>query len=79
MVRWGFRTYVNCHGSTVGVFLAKAARRTVFILDIYTLFYICFATSSIEEGRAGASLTVGRVTSRVAVVARADRAQPSCP
>ena len=32
-----------------------------------------------EEERTGASLTVGRVTSRVAVLTRADRAQPSFP
>ena len=49
-------------------------------ISIHTFVYICVATSSLsEEGRTGASLTVGRVTSGVMVLTRTDRAQPSCP
>ena len=65
--------------------LGRSANCACFIC-IYTLvlyasiLYICFATSSPpEEGRTGARLTVGRVTLRVAVLTRVDRAQPSCP
>ena len=86
MGSWGTQTYVNCYVThIIGVSLGHSANCAYFIC-IYTLvsyasiLYICIATSSLpppEEGRTAASLTVGRVTSRVAVLTRAERAQLS--
>ena len=97
MGRWGTRTYVNCHGSIVGVTLLQLrplgqlflfyAFILLFYMHLYSVFHLrCnilpYLRCNIlppppEEGRTGASVTVGRVTSRVAVLRKADRAQPS--
>ena len=51
-----------------------------FYLHLHNQAEKCLATSSApKEGRTRASLTVGRVSSRVAVLTRADHAQASCP
>ena len=79
MGKRGTQTYVNCYVThIIGVtllFLSPLSHLVLFYTHLYSCFIFALQHSPPEEGRTGASL----VTSRVAVLTRADRAQPSCP